>query len=402
MLKDGLEGLVQQLKCECGGSKCIVRGEYVRAENGVVLTFENMPLLKCRECGAEELPSALEKYAIEVTDNARAEGYGSAKWTCSFDTPAPEHPVKAKIDFSLDWLDHYILPGLTRPWNDDGFLTPVFFDIKCLDKYSSDDAYRLEIVSETMGSIYGADGFMITFGLNRNDRAVMWLGDLTELSENEQYYLRSFNIESDHNIASDFYDAQILAQFTEPSAEKRLLMAHNDLNDMAHDRLGMDVLRVDAEAFVNARQVHRPTSFTRSQLCKNIAALNKLLVEAVNPATVKTALKAKDPTTDLAGLKGNKSLEALLACEYGAVAASDAIKGFFILYDWRITCEHALGDDSLAEMLCSCAERLGVELHDIDDKDSLREMYDALLTSLLVACEKMTATLASLEAQGPA
>ncbi len=393
---------MQQLKCECGGSKHIVRGEYVRAENGVVLTFENMPLLKCNACEAEELPSALDKYAIEVTDDARARGYGSAKWTFSLDTPAPEHPVKTKVDFLVDWLDHYLLPGLTRLWNDDGFLTPVFFDIKCLDKYSSDDAFRLEIVSETMGSIYDADGHMITFGINRNDRVVVWLGDLARLSENEQYYLRSFNVESDHQIASDFYDAQILAHFTEPSAEKRLLMAHNNLNDMAHDRLGMDMLRVDAEAFVNARQVHRPTSFTRSHLCKNIAALNKLLVEAVNPATVKAALKAKDPTADLAGLKGNKSLESLLASQYGVGAASDAIKGFFILYDWRITCEHALGDDSLAEMLRGCADRLGVELHDIDDEVGLRQMYDALLASLVFACEKMTATLASLEAQEPA
>lgn len=48
----------------------------------------------------------------------------------------------------------------------------------------------------------------------------MWLGDIAKLDINEQHYLCSENINSDHDIASEFYEGQIEVQWAEPSKEK--------------------------------------------------------------------------------------------------------------------------------------------------------------------------------------
>ena len=53
----------------------------------------------------------------------------------------------------------------------------------------------------------------------------MWLGDIVELNAEEQFYLHSENITSDHCIGSEFYEAQIENVWAKASAERRFIMA---------------------------------------------------------------------------------------------------------------------------------------------------------------------------------
>src|SRR5262249_32678957 len=119
-----------------------------------------------------------------------------------------------KISFLYDSEDYRYIPRLERSF-DVGFLTPIFFNNQGLVKYDASPTYRVKFVSPTYGDII-TEMFDIPFGMNRNGKLVMWLGDIAKLPEDEQYYLRSENVASDHSIGSDFYDGQIECVFTEP------------------------------------------------------------------------------------------------------------------------------------------------------------------------------------------
>ncbi len=91
----------------------------------------------------------------------------------------------------------------------------VFFKREVLLKYDSSPTYRLSFASTTYGEIRRGDDFSMPFGINKNGKVIMWLGDIARLPDAEQYYLRSENIESDHSIGSEFYDGQIECIFTD-------------------------------------------------------------------------------------------------------------------------------------------------------------------------------------------
>jgi hypothetical protein len=93
----------------------------------------------------------------------------------------------------------------------DGYLTPVYFNIQVLIRYMYDSRFYCTFSSETYGSI-GNDDFDIEFGINSNSQVVFWLGDIMErIPTKEQFYLLVENISAQHNLASEFYDAQINA-----------------------------------------------------------------------------------------------------------------------------------------------------------------------------------------------
>jgi len=95
-----------------------------------------------------------------------------------------------KVLFSYDARDYYYFPGLYRA-SGNGYLTPVFFNKEVLLKYIYHPDCAVNIGSDTYGTIHTRDQGSIAFGVNRSDRVIMWLGDIDQLSETEQHYLRS-------------------------------------------------------------------------------------------------------------------------------------------------------------------------------------------------------------------
>ena len=67
-------------------------------------------------------------------------------------------------------------------------------------KYIHHPLYGLDIGADTFGYIYKGDEHYLSFGINENNKVIMWLGDIVELNVEEQFYLRSENITSDHCI----------------------------------------------------------------------------------------------------------------------------------------------------------------------------------------------------------
>ena len=81
------------------------------------------------------------------------------------------------------------------------------------------------MASDSYGTIQLPDGSYFPFGVNRRGEIIAWLGDIDLLPIDEQHYLRSENIESTHDIASEFYDSQINVVFSAPSKEQQIIFS---------------------------------------------------------------------------------------------------------------------------------------------------------------------------------
>jgi hypothetical protein len=200
------------------------------------------------------------------------------------------------LPFLYDSDDYHYIPGLERPFNQ-GFLTPVFFNKKVLLKYETSPSYRVTYASTTYGTIY-ADEFYIAFGINKHGKVVMWLGDIGTLPEQEQYYLRSENVESDHSIGSEFYEGQIDCVYTEPSREDRLSALRSDFVDACFKRFGVKIAHLDNEVLDLARAFNSPIVDTEKERRHVADSLNKVYIESFDNKILASLMKnaGGDPT----------------------------------------------------------------------------------------------------------
>ena len=85
--------------------------------------------------------------------------------------------------------------------------------------------YELDFFSESYGSIAkkGTDGWQyewkIVFGINKNDKVILFLGDLDQIDSDDRaiYWLKSYNVNSDHCIVdTELYRGQFGCIFSEP------------------------------------------------------------------------------------------------------------------------------------------------------------------------------------------
>ena len=146
------------------------------------------------------------------------------------------------IKFKFSKEDCYGIPGLYRGDHERPPLAPVFFKRGCLNKYFTEPEYRCSL-NETYG-IIDHNKFDIPFGINKNKKVIMWLGDIEKLPEKEeQSYLYSFNIDSDHDIASDFYEAQINKKFIDRIKEVEILLQKSKINKIFCKKFGFNLFK---------------------------------------------------------------------------------------------------------------------------------------------------------------
>lgn len=200
------EGQVRRLYCDsCGKHLDLVFENFHADVSGIDISIAGLPVLRCNACKRDHLPDRSRFAIIDLHKQATEKGAPSVKVTRR---KPHENFSLTKIPFVYDSDDYRYIPGLERPF-DVGFLTPVFFNKEVLLKYEASPTYRVKFASTTYGEILQGDSFSISFGINKNSKVVMWLGDIEKLPESEQYYLRSENVASDHSIGSEFYDGQI-------------------------------------------------------------------------------------------------------------------------------------------------------------------------------------------------
>ena len=365
-------GQVQRIYCD----KCLAHldlsfSDFDNDVSGVHISLSGLPMLVCPSCNSTYMPDRsrfavieLHRQAVEKKSNLVNVKRNKTNRNFGF----------TKVPFQYDSDDYSYIPGLARQF-DEGFLTPVFFNKEVLIKYDVHPSYRVTFASRTYGSIRQGDDFNIPFGINRNNLLVMWLGDIARLPENEQFYLRSENIPSDHSIGSEFYDGQIEAKFTDRPPEDQLFEQRSQLLEACFLRFGEKLAHLEKEVLDLAISIRRPVVDTPTER-RNVAdALNKVYLESLdNKALERILVKLGQDAAKLGSLKRlQKLLETIAPTEDIAGAMSP----LYVLYDLRVAYSHLGSEDGQMEKLRFVQKRLGLA-----DGANLFAIYDTLLPAL--------------------
>lgn len=368
--------------CECKMHLDYIN-KIIKTPNGKKIGFYNMPILMCGSCGTKRIPymtnelitcvSKCENEEINLSDKdvneelTISEGVDSDVVWYDFDKIKEkilQHKfISEKVKFIYDKDDYYFIPGLIRPWNI-GFLTPVFFNIEVLLKYIYHPAYGLDIGADTFGYVYKADQHYISFGINENNKIIMWLGDIQKLPVEEQFYLRSENILSDHCISSEFYEAEIEVKWAERSAEKTLLQKRLEFNESVRNKFGFAISQLDTETLQVAKNISKLLVNTNDAFQDLIIPLNELFVESINNKEIRAKLKEQHPEIkdELKDKKGIKLLQLWLEKNTQNLDINAEISPLFVLYDLRLVSAHLYPDEAKEQILDSCCERLGLNI----------------------------------------
>lgn len=372
-------GHVQRLYCHhCRWPLDLTFTNFHEDVSGVDISIAGLPILRCTGCNKDYLPDRSRFAIIEQHKRATERGISSVTVTRSRLT---KDFGFTKISFIYDPDDYYYIPGLERPFNV-GFLTPVYFNRAVLLKYDASPTCHVKFASTTYGTIYGED-FSISFGINKNGKVVMWLGDIADLPEAEQYYLRSENVASDHSVGSQFYDGQIEGIFTDPSAETKLFSLRSEFVDACFKKFGVKIAHLDNEVMDLAGGFNAPVVDSEKERRHVADILNKIYVESFD----RTALggivsKAGGDPNDLGSLR---RLQLALESVGSTADVPKLLSPFFALYDLRVAYSHLTPAETAKTVLKTVTDRLAIA-----EASSLPVVYERLLGEMINSFQKLT------------
>jgi hypothetical protein len=337
---------------------------------GIHISIAGLPTLRCPACGHEQLTDGARRSILQLHEDAIRHSVSSktatrTKWEQDFGF------TKVRFLYAAD--DYFCFPGLERPHNL-GFLQPVFFKRQVLFKYDNAPGYRLTFSSTTYGTIQTEEN-SISFGINRHGNVVMWLGDIATLPENEQYYLRSENIPSDHALGSEFYDGQIEIVFTPKTKENELFALRSDFLEKCFKRFGLALGHLESEAFDLAYDFNPPVIDTPKERRHVADMLNKVYLESLNNGALDKVVKqlgAKSP-----GSGSLKRLQTILETINPNDDVKSLLSPLYVLYDLRVVYSHLTGETSSTQ-LEAVTSRLGL----LPDA-SLSDIYAKLIAGLI-------------------
>ena len=368
------KGHIQRLYCDkCEGYLDLIYKEFNEFISEVDINITDLPYLHCSKCNLDYFPDKSRFAVINLFERAienrqKIVHCDRNKLNRKFDL--------TEIPFVYDCDDYEYIPGLKRPW-DDGFLTPVFFNKTVLIKYDNSPDYRLSFASTTYGEIRQGQNFSVPFGINKNNRIIMWLGDVAKLSESEQYYLKSENIHSDHSIGSEFYDGQIECIFTELSKEDDLFKKRSDMLEAFYQRFEIKIAHLDEEVLNIATDFHGPIIDSDKEWKKVADILNKLYIESFDTKNLgKILTNLGGDSKSLGNLKILQNILKICANK-NETYIEDLMTPLFVLYDLRIALLHLASSESKNNKILFVKQRLN-----LDDNANLFETYDELVKRL--------------------
>lgn len=377
------QGHIQRLHCDaCKGHLDLVFSDFHELVTGVDIEIKGLPMLYCGSCEKSLFPDD-SKFAV-INLHEQAFKKSSNKVTVTRNKTNQDFGFGV-VPFIYDSDDYKYIPGLKRPW-DEGFLTPVFFNREVLLKYDSSPTYRLSFASTTYGKIRRGDDFSMPFGINKNGKVVMWLGDIARLPDAEQYYLRSENIASDHSIGSEFYDGQIECIFTDLSKEDALFKSRSTFLEACFNKFGIKIAHLDSEVFDLSVSFNTPVVDTEKERRHVADTLNKIYLESFD----KEALG--DVISQLGGdpkkLGSIKLLQKTIELSCSGEDIPTLMSPFYILYDLRVVYSHIGSKQSEQEKLDFLISRLGLGAN-----SGLMEIYPSLVEKMRESYERLTELL---------
>jgi hypothetical protein len=365
-------GQIQRIYCDsCGGYLDLRFSEFHKEVSGIDIHIMDLPELHCEQCDLDYMPEDSRFAVIYLHEQATKHGSKFANVTRN---KTNQNFGFTQVPFIYDSDDYKYFPGLKRP-HDEGFLTPVFFYKEVLLKYDSSPTYRLSFTSTTYGEIRRGDDFFMPFGINKHRKVIMWLGDIARLPVNEQYYLRSENIESDHSIGSEFYDGQIECKFTDHSREDNLFQCRSNFLELCFKRFGEKLAHLDDEVLMLAVEFNGPVVDTDKERRHVADTLNKIYIESFDNNALGSVLHklGEEPKN----LGSNKRIEKIMESIATGEDVSKIMCPFFVLYDLRVAYSHLGSINGSEKCLMAIKERLG-----IGSDAEFNEVYEAIVSQL--------------------
>lgn len=243
------------LKCpDCPDFRKLVF-ERIKFEKDEKVVCMKIPYFECVTCSNKEPLKKIEHFQ-EIAEKHFKKLSKKEPILVLFEYEERRFAKYENLQFKYSSEDNYLIPGLERSGDNDGYLTPVFFDKAVLLHYSIHPEYSVKLFSFSSGDIFhnGEPLFNSGFGINRNGKVFKWLGDLAEdfKDENMKPHLlrfRASNIESDHDIYSKFYLSQIPSipseAFQQPDNEIKIFSLKNNLDKKIKDKAGIEITKVN-------------------------------------------------------------------------------------------------------------------------------------------------------------
>lgn len=385
------------LKCPaCGNIIHFIYDTYCIQHNTSKYYVQNSIFWKCNNCDHHKIDDKCQKIINLFYENHKecsnitSDFHDIFKWFMKSDAHINfynNEPIK----FKYDYIDYYFFDGLYRQY-DNGFLTPVYFKKSVLSKYIDNPSYKIHYTANnTVINIYNNE-FNITVGINENNNIIAWLGDLYLLPENEQYYFKSENIDSDHNIASEFYDSQILVNWPQASNEQIIIRSLFELNKLIAN---VPLYKINVTvANTYAEQIHPPQYNTENNFYNIINSLNKILIESINTKTLKDFMKNNYHDDLPENFKNNGSIKTLqnLLTIYSKknnidIDVNKLISPLYVLYDFRILADH-VHNESTAKRLSECMNSLNLDENTNDYTKIYKVLIEKLKYMFLTISEK--------------
>ncbi|RLJ20135.1 hypothetical protein DJ030_07580 [bacterium endosymbiont of Escarpia laminata] len=367
---------------ETGEALHLSLGSYDLFIEGIDVHMEGVPFLLNDKTGHVSLPIKTKHMIAYFVSEAKNNGHSGISLSPRA-LGDKRYAYCEKYDFKYSQIDHEFIPGLVRPW-DEGFLTPVFFNSSVLNKYSQNPEYRLNLFSETYGNIE-AEEWIIAFGINRNRKIIMWLGDIDSLPDTEKYYLRSENIDSDHDIHSEFYDSQIAVHVSDRSRQHHLFHIRSNLNDAFKRSKGVPLFILEGEVGQVIENLNRPVFWDEKNVSPVIESFNRVFVESINVKGLKEALKKCMDTKSVKSLGSLKTFEMWMGKCLGVSDSRTLCSPLYVLYDFRIVSSHLLANEKRENMMASINERLGLE----KTNQNIEVVFDRVIEQLITTFERL-------------
>lgn len=343
------------------------------------------PIMQCtnceKKCLCPNIPQEIYKAYFELEKrNQRG---------CRITMKAERRFEWAKdADYKYDSRDLSI-PGLDvdlDPTHPEGFSCPVFFDRKILGVFYNDNDYELDIFSESYGTIArkGTDGYQyewkIPFGINKNDRIIIFLGDLDEIDKDDRavLWLKSYNVLSDHCIVdTELYQAQLNCIFSEPIIEKRVISLRNLFYRRIKQIYEIDLFHLANECEASVERIRKPLNYTESELRENMILLDGLLNEGISGNGLRALYEKLYGTLPDNLTQTRKLLQGIIAYSTGAEKAKEIMGPLYSLNDLRICFAHMLPQENIEQRKRNILNTFG-----LSDFQNYRLLYDTALERL--------------------
>jgi hypothetical protein len=379
--KTDITNMKHPLECPTCGDFKYIEFIGVRFEEGNKGLGIKLPFLLCKSCGHRQCMVPKEqctKFKDDMMPTLKDGEFFEMPLKFIFSKLDEESRFTHfdHLDFKYDATDYFLIPGLIRP-EEDGYLTPVFFDKDVLLHYNNHPDYTVKLYSFSSGNIYykGERLFNWGFGINRSGKIFKWLGDLSEDFKDEEMkpHLRRFqasNVPSDHDIVSKFYFSQnpfsYEDAFQKSDNEYRLFNLKSDFEYKIKNEFKFNLSKLDIDAVI-AYYKH-PILDERDQIFEAYLKLDKLINENLEQDNLKSILlKNGLAKEDIKGFRSLKLFTLFVSHILKKADAEQLVTPLFVLNDLRQLHGH-LANTSFYEKYSYCKIRLGA-LNDISDLD---------------------------------